>query len=238
MKKINTFIVEDEIEQQKETTKFLNQFSKDTGECIFNITCYSSSLEFLETYHNDAELIFLDIRMPGINGMDVAKEIRKKDSLVTIVFITSLAQYAINGYEVQAEDYILKPIKYSEFKMKLFKIIRNVSSKDGKYMTIILSSGIVKLPYSNIVYLETSFHNVLIHDNDGVVHKKRVAMKEIEEELDDPSFLRINSSFLVNMDYCKSIDHDTMNLFDGTSLKISRPRIAEVTKVFSKYKKI
>jgi two-component system, LytTR family, response regulator LytT len=237
MKKINTFIIEDEVEQQELTKQYLERYSKETGECIFNITCHTSPMEFLESYHNEAELIFLDIRMPGINGMDVAREIRKRDSLVTIVFITSLAQYAIDGYSVQAEDYILKPISYSEFNLKLYRILKNVSSKNGKYMTIILNSGIVKLPYTSIVYLETAFHNVLIHDNDGVVHKKHISMKEVEEELKDACFLRINSSYLVNLDYAKQIDHDTLILFDGTQLKISRPRVSEVGRVFTEYKK-
>ncbi len=237
MKLINTRIIEDETEQQEEIIRFLNEFSQETKECIFKIKSYSSPLEFLEEYQNEAELIFLDIRMPGINGMDVAKEIRKKDSLVTIVFITSLQQYAINGYEVNAEDYILKPIHYPEFKMKLFRIIKSVSSKDGSYMTIILNSGIVKIPYSSIVFVETSFHNVLIHDYDGATHKKHISMKEAEEELSAPNFLRINSSYLVNLDYCREIDHDSMILFDGTSLKISRPRITDVIGAFARYKK-
>lgn len=235
MKQIKTIILEDEKEQQDQTMEFLRRFSDETGSCQFQVRCFSSGLEFLEKYHNDADLIFLDIRMPGMTGMEVAKEIRKTDTKSTIIFITSLSQYAIEGYSVNAVDYILKPISYPEFKLKMSRIVSNITLKDSQSMTIANEDGLVRLLVSSIMYVETNLHNVIIYDNEGKKYKKHASMHDIEDTIHSENFLRINSSYLVNLDYVDSLKKGFVILRNGTELKISRPRLKEVQEAFMKY---
>jgi two-component system response regulator LytT len=237
MQIIKTIILEDEAAQQKQTEEFLQKFSAENGNVSFDVSAFSAPMEFLETYRYDADLIFLDIRMPGISGMDVAKEIRKNDSGVTIVFITSLAQYAIEGYSVQAEDYILKPLKYSEFKLKMTRIIPKIDSSSGKTITFASEKGIFKLNSDDITFIETMRHNLDYHTNDKKVYRRHLSMRECEKELEDYHFLRINQAYLVNLAYADSIVKGSMILKSGEELKISRPRMSSVLKTFEEYSK-
>ena len=200
MDMIKVVILEDDREQAELTESFLKQYAQ-TGNCLFDVKSFDSPLEFLETYRYDADLIFLDIRMPGMTGMDVAKEIRKKDDSVTLIFITSLTQYAIEGYSVNAEDYIIKPINYPEFQIKL------------------------------------NLHRLFFHDNEGFTYVQHQSMKDCEEEFKNTDFLRINSSYMVNLRYASNIQAGDMILNDGTRLKISRPRMNDVQKTFLEFKK-
>lgn len=234
MENINVIILEDEIEYSKVTIEFLKRYQQENDAYSFSIREYQSPLEFLETYKYDADLIFLDIKMPGISGMSVAKEIRKKDSDVMLIFITSLSQFAIEGYSVSAEDYIVKPLVYSEFKLKLKKSLSHINLDKGKSVLFINGTNIQKLSISSITYIETDFHHLIYHDNEGFTYRKILSMKECEDELNDPSFLRINSSYMVNLKYCKEIENSDMILVDNTRLKISRPRLKQVQQIFKK----
>ncbi len=236
MDMIRVVILEDDQTQVDLTKKFLEQYSQ-TENCVFHVQSYNSPLEFLETYEYDADLIFLDIRMPGLTGMAVAREIRKKDESVTIIFITSLTQYAIEGYEVNAEDYIVKPINYPEFKIKLNRCLSRITLKNSRTVTFVTNDSIIKLSMDSITYIETDLHRLIFHDNESFTYVKHQSMKECEEEFKDTDFLRINSSYLVNLRYANNIQGGDMILSDGTRLKISRPRMNQVVKAFLDFKK-
>lgn len=236
MELIKAIVLEDEKEQSDQTIAFLNQYASETKKCSFDIHAFSSPMEFLCAYKHDADLLFLDIRMPGMTGMDVAKEIRKKDPEVMIIFITSLTQYAVEGYSVSAEDYILKPLSYPEFKLKMNRALSRIQVKSGKTLMFVDKDGISKISASSIMYVETNLHKLIFHDNEGFTHIRHQAMKECEDELKEFDFIRINSSFLVNLHYASKIADGDMILNDQTKLKISRPRMAEVNELFAKFK--
>ena len=237
MELVKIVILEDEKEHSDKLISFLNQYSQETGKVSFDIRLYEAPLEFMETFRYDADIIFLDIQMPGMTGMDVAHEIRKQDQDVTLIFITALTQYAVEGYSVQAEDYILKPISYPEFKMKMVRSLSRIVLKGGKYLTFINNETIQKVSLDSITYIETDMHRLLFHDNEGFCFVKHQSMKELEEELKGTDFLRINSSYLVNLRYAVNISNGDMLLNDGTRLKISRPRMSEVCSEFAQFKK-
>ena len=114
--------LEDEKPQQELLARFLTKYREANPVFQYSLTIYDRGIQLLTEYHRDADLIFLDIRVPDTKGINVAKEIRKNDEKVMIVFITNLTQYAIDGYSVGAFDYILKPLKYASFEAKLDRI--------------------------------------------------------------------------------------------------------------------
>lgn len=238
MREFNVALVEDEEEQ---AIHLKDLFSKLENEkkYIFHVFEYGSSIEFLETYKSKYDIIFLDIKMPGMNGMDLAKEIRKIDNLVPIIFVTSLAQYAIEGYQVHAVDYVLKPVNYPEFKLKMTRILPTIKEKNKNSLILENEQGVSRINFSSISYVETDGHQVIFHiveDNgNNVIYRKYQSMKKTIEQLKDDMFLQINSCYLVNLYHIKSLSKNSVFLKDDTELLISRPRYASVEKAYLEF---
>lgn len=117
--------------------KYIEKFQVERNDTI-QADVYEASFDFLEEYNSQYDVIFLDIEMPGSDGLKVAHEIRKKDQAVGIIFVTNMAQYAISGYEVNAIDFIVKSVSYYLFSEKLEKAIR--FSKRREQRKILLNS--------------------------------------------------------------------------------------------------
>ena len=128
---INIAIVEDDVGAAEELKQLLADFLSKK-ECAFEIRHFPTADRFLFDYHHEYDLVFLDIEMPGTNGMDAAREIRKTDQTVSIVFVTNMAHFATAGYSVNASDYILKPINRYEFNMKMVRIFNRLCRSDGQ----------------------------------------------------------------------------------------------------------
>ena len=102
----------------------LNHYSEEKG-VNFNIKVYQNGIDLLVGYRSDYDIIFLDVDMPDINGFQTARRIRELDECVILVFVTNLAQYAIEGYKYHAADYIVKPLKYHTFALKMHMILKH-----------------------------------------------------------------------------------------------------------------
>ena len=158
--------------------------------------------------------------MPNSNGMSVAKDIRRLDSQVGIIFLTNLTQYAIKGYEVGALDYMVKPVEYSVFKPKLKRAIGRLSKQEGAYIALNMKSEMRRISVDHIVYVESMGHRAIYHllDEDVTAWE---SMSAVEEKLAKYHFSRCNSSYCVNLRYVESVQgmHVTVK---GSELKISR----------------
>lgn len=151
----------------------------------------------------DIDIIFLDIQIPGMNGIDVAREIRKKDSKVKIFFLTSLIKYAIEGYSVKAERYLIKPLKYGQFEKELATVLKTIEVENDRFFIEKNDNGIFKIMLSDVIYIETIGRNTLIHTtSDNVVSYRN--MKE-HENLLDSCFFRCHRAFIVNLAFVKSV---------------------------------
>ena len=158
----------------------------------------SSGDSFFEQYKMTYDILIFDIDMPGTNGMDTARKIREIDKNVTIIFITNFAQYAINGYEVDAVDYIIKPIGYYDFSMKFYRTVAKAAQKQDNVIKITTADGIRRLRVNTIVYVEILSHYLYFHTVKNV-YKARGNMQEIEQELSKYSFVRIHRSYIINL---------------------------------------
>ena len=114
-------IIEDMDENIAILQTYLNRYGKEHAIQI-QTSSYKDGMHFITDYHPVWDLILLDIEMPLLNGMDTARQIRKADPDVLIIFITCLTQYAIEGYSVRALDYVLKPVQYYAFSAKLNQV--------------------------------------------------------------------------------------------------------------------
>lgn len=128
-------VVDDSKDDAELLCRYIKKFCEDK-EVLLHTSVFYASFDFLEEYHGEYDVIFLDIEMPGSDGLEVAREIRSKDEAVGIVFVTGMAQYAIQGYEVNAIDFMVKPVKYYNFKVKLEKAINFCKKHSGHYILV------------------------------------------------------------------------------------------------------
>ena len=190
-------------------------------------------LNFVEDYDGNLDVIFLDIEMPHMDGMTAAKKIREKDQALGIVFVTNMAQYAIHGYEVNAIDFIVKPVSYYVFTDKLNKAIRFSRLNMEKDFVIQTEDSIIKLTSSQIIYVEKDKNYLVFHTKQGV-YRSRGTISELEQQLSGEGFSECINGCLVNLKYVTKMEKDTVWV-DEVPLPITRRRKKEFKEDFMKY---
>ena len=173
--------------------------------------------------------------MPNIDGMTVAKKIRVIDNRVMLIFTTALAQYAIAGYEVQAFDYILKPLGSEIFEVKLTRALRVLEANSSEeWIDISTKTETRRIPVSQVTYIEVDNHDILIHSKRSVF-RHWGSLREYEQRLCGMHFARCNTCYLVNLKFVQCIQGDRVQVADDM-LSISRSRRKDFLIAFAKYK--
>ena len=222
MSVIRIAIVEDEELYLDKLKMFIEQFRKEKGVSIITSE-FRDGEDITENYQPEYDIILMDIQMSYMDGMTAAKKIREWDSAVIIIFITNMAGFAIQGYEVEALDYILKPLSYDMFSKKMERALRFVSQSDtGEYLLIAMKEYTVKLELSRILYIEARGHQMEYHTADQI-YAVRGRMEELEKNLAEKGFFRSNRGYLVNLYHITSITNDCC-VVGGELLPISRNR--------------
>lgn len=132
-------IVDDEEIERNRLQEYLEKYEEE-NRVVLNVDNFSSGDQLMKNYRLAYDIILFDVDMPGTNGMETAKRIREVDANVVMLFVTNIAQYAIDGYEVEAVDYILKPIAYYDFSMKFKRAVRRAVQKQEVRVSIIQRS--------------------------------------------------------------------------------------------------
>ena len=218
---ITIAIVEDEDSYAEQLQQYIEQYQQESGQ-RFRTARFRDGDEIVEGYTGEHDIILMDIQMKFMDGMSAAEEIRKQDSKVVIMFITNMTNYAIRGYEVDAMDYVLKPVSYFAFSKKLERAIGRISQKSGHPVTINTSEGLVRLDASAIYYIEREAHNLIYHTFSGAL-KERAKMQDAEDKFVPLGFFRSNKGYLVNLEYVDAV-RDGCCIVNGEELLISRAR--------------
>ena len=203
-------IVEDERECQEALIEHLRKYEKEKNEA-FIVRIFNDGIDILDDYSADYDLIFLDIHMKYQDGMTTAKRIREVDADAQIVFITALAQYAIEGYKVNALDFILKPVVYEQLAMTMDKVLA-VTSKYHREKQLLVAEGERKCKISteDILYIEVVGHDMFFHTKDKVYSKHGIPLKTMADELAEYYFAKSGQSQLVNLRYVDEVKKDTV----------------------------
>lgn len=225
-------LVDDTPSDKKLLYKHLCRYAAE-NELEFDITEFSSGLEFLEKYGGGFDIIFMDIDMPHLNGIEAAKRLRQADPMVVLVFVTNMEQYAICGYEVNAIDYLLKPVSWLTFRNKLEKAVRAVPSHAEDSLILPCEDGFVKVPVSGIQYLEKEKNYILYHTAQGEF-RDRGSMTEMTARLGPSHFSRCTSGCLVNLKYVTRVGKDSIWLGE-TCLPLARSQRKSFTSEFLSY---
>lgn len=224
-------VVEDDSAYANQLTDFLERFGKDSNKDIQS-TVFHDGIDIVEDYQPVWDIILLDIEMPLLDGISAAERIRTLDSSVILIFITNMAQYAIKGYEVDAMDFVLKPINYYAFKMKLQKACRILAGRSTASVLIHVGADTRKLLVSSIRYIEVVDHRLIYHSTEGRFETFG-SLKDLETSLGG-NFVRCNHCYLVHLRFVDGIQADNV-LLGQESLKISRTKKKDFMQRLSDY---
>ncbi len=228
-------ILEDDAVQALQIRDYLSQYQQEHAGFQYEAKTYSTGKRLLESYCPDTDLLLLDIQLPDMLGIDVARQIRQRDPRVMIIFVTNLAQYAIEGYSVQAFDYILKPINAFSFSKKLDRAIRVISHAESD-MTLEIRSrnGSRWIAADAVTYIEVRSHEVCIHTQQESI-RQWGTLAQYETMLRPLHFVRCNASFLVNPKYVRTVVKDQVDVARDM-LPISRTFRKDFLNTLAQYK--
>ena len=214
-------IVEDMRETADKLRAYFERFGKEHG-LQFNISAFESAEGLLSRYRPVYDMVLMDIQLPGMNGMDAAFRLRALDATVTLIFVTNMAQFAVKGYEVDAFDFVVKPVAYPMFALKLQRALNKLGNQADQSFMLTLENRAVRIASSQIRYIEVCAHRLIYHTTEGD-YNVRGSLKTVEAKRNPQVFARCNSCYLVNLAHVQSVDGYTA-VVDGEALQISRSR--------------
>ncbi len=217
-----------------------NEESKALGKLLENfgglkVSFFDSGESFLKNYRDfEYDIVFMDIYMGDINGIDTVKKIRKTDNLTPFVFITTSSDHALESYKIGAVGYLEKPIK----KEQLYNFLHLAEALKEK-LSITLNSGKkqVKLRVFDIMYAEQHAHDILLFMSDNRVIKSRGNLDDILPVLSSEHFFRTHKSFIINPAHISSLNSELMifTMENGNNVHISRRYFKEAKNLFEEY---
>lgn len=213
---------------------YCNKYSKQTGVDI-QLVRFNSGEEFLRYYKEfgDLPIVFMDIMMDGLDGIETSQELRNLDSKINIVFLTSVEKYARFGYKVKALNYLMKPLDYKSFANELQEIIEITRKGEDDFLIVKNDDGIFKLSFNQILYLETMNRKVLIHTKEGEIISYR-SLKACAQLLDG-RFFRTHLSYIVNMSCIRTTRKFSLVMDNGDIVPISKSRKRNYNSTFARY---
>lgn len=218
---IRIAIVEDELMYVRQLESFLHQYEEEKKE-TFEITRYSDGEEIVENYKSQFDIILMDVQMRFMDGMTTAEEIRKVDSEVAIIFITNMRQYAIQGYAVDALDYVVKPVSYFAFSQRLGRAVSRLKKRNPHTVMVNIKGGIARIDVADILYVESQGHTLIYHTAGGIMEASGT-MKDVENMLTEFNFCRGNKGYLINLAHVNSV-RDGCAIVREEEIPLSRPR--------------
>lgn len=230
---IRIAIVEDEEEELKQLMSYIELYQKEY-EVPCRVHTFSNGVNFLSDYQGDYDVIFLDIVMPHMLGIDVAEKLRKIDRTTSLIFITKMAKFAIEGYKFNALDYLIKPVKYIDVVYELNQVKKGIERNKNNAFLYDYNGLIALIPFDEIIYVDILDHQVCIH-TERKIYAFRGTLKDVQGKLTTDYFGRCNNCYLVNFSHIKEIENDNILLSNGEMLRISRPRKKEFMDLFSSF---
>ena len=197
---------------------------------LLDVEVFPSADSFLFHYadHKDFDIMLLDIEMPSMSGIELAKKIRLENDAVQIIFITGFIDYIAEGYDVAALHYLMKPLSEDKLSEVLNRAVLKIR-KNEKSLILSISEEMLRIPIYQIKYLEVQQNYVTVHAKKDYTVKKTLG--EFESELDE-RFYRIGRSFIVNLSCIDKITKNSVHLSDGSVIPLPRGQYESLNKAF------
>ena len=229
---IHAAIVEDDEIERARIRECLGYLEESEG-ISFQISEYPTGAAFLGACQPEFDIVFMDIEMPGMDGIETARALRRYDPSAILIFVTNMAQYAISGYEVEALDFILKPVNKYSFAIKVKRAAARVTRRAEEFISVRSEGETRSVQVSSIRYLDVNGHYVVYHTTQGNL-VEYATLKEAYGRLNRTCFVFCNRSCLVNLHYVSSVSKDSVWVGE-TRLDISRPQRKVFLQAVSEY---
>lgn len=198
---------------------------------------YGSGTDFLcEMRGGEYDLVLLDVLMPGISGIQVARELRARDKNVKIIFLSAAPEFAVESYSVEAYHYVLKPVNARQLFDLLDKIADELTEQDGHGFLLKNREGVVRIAYAKLAYVEVINKTIFCHMTDGSVHEQNGALTEFAENFRDrEDFIRTHRSYLVNLSCVQAVEAQFAVMRNEHRVPISRLRRKQVQDAYIRF---
>lgn len=225
-------VVDDQAGERANLNAFLQRFAAER-KLALTVTAFEDGESFLSSYENNYEIVLLDIEMQGIDGMETARRLRERDEKVCLLFVTYLANFAVQGYSVHALDFLVKPVSYENFSLKMDRAVTAADRSRKKEIIVSTVEGDRRIRIDELYYVEVMNHTLLYHTKAGVL-AVRGPIRDCEERLTPYDFARCNKSYLVNMNYVTEIRRSEIRV-GGDLLPIGSTRRQAFLKQLTEY---
>lgn len=217
----NIVIIEDEEAMSNQLVSYFAKFGKDYNES-FSFAIFNNAETFLKNYKKEYSVVLMDINLPGMNGMECVKKLREIDDTVLVIFVTNLSQFAVDGYEVKAFDFVVKPISYYNFSLKLKRALSHLSSLNNYELIISTKDKKYFININQLIYIEIRNHTIIYHLVNEEI-KGSGTLKSLYTNLKKHHFAFCNQCYLVNLAFVKGID-DGFLLINNEKIRIASSR--------------
>lgn len=229
---VNIAIVDDSDADAQSLTGYLEAFEAERHAGL-EVERYRDASSFLKSDTSRFSLVILDIDMPGLSGMEAAHLLRSVDPAIQIMFMTTMPQYALESYEVEAVDYVLKPVAYAAFALKLSKALLRVERASQDVIVVKTAEGVFSLSPWEVTYVESQGHYLVYHTPERTL-RARETMTAAEKRLEPVGFVRCNSYYLVNLRSVSSITGSDVTVGNDV-LRMSRSRRRAFMDAFARF---
>ncbi|MBM6692110.1 response regulator transcription factor [Bifidobacterium pullorum subsp. saeculare] len=229
---ITIALIDDDDADAEVTASMIDRYF-DGDASRYAVTRFADGDSLLRDYKASFDLMFLDVEMPGTDGVTVARRLRVVDDQTVLVFTTKMAQYAVEGYDVDAIGYLLKPLNYYAFSIKMRKAEDIVARRRSVTVPLTVGSETVFVPSADIRYVEVLDHALLYHTGEGI-RKVWASLKDAAETLEPVGFVPVSRYCLVNLEWVRAVHGDDVDV-DGERVRVSRSRRKSLMQALAAY---
>ena len=226
-------ICDDEPVMIKHISSHISKYMETQKNIAFQLSSFSNKKKNIES-SNDFDVIFLDIQMDCPNGMETARKLRQKKNNGLLIFVTVLKEYVFDAFEVQAYDYLLKPLDDSRFKRTMDRILVSLSQRANQTILVQKGNSCEVLLLSGILYCEVLGRKIYIHQNNGNIVDYYDKLADLERRVDG-RFFRCHRSYLVNLDFVCGCSAGRVILSQGDTIPVSRLRERELAQALLRH---
>lgn len=228
-------VCDDDMQELTRISNLLNQYHKNKA-VVLKYDVFHNAIELLEAMRRHTyQILLLDILMPGMSGIQAAHEIREFDDEAKIIFLTSSPEFAVESYSVDAHSYLLKPGTADKLYPVLDKLLLKARRVEES-LPLILPSGVIRLPFSRIEFLEVHNRKLLFHLEDASVREMVGTLSDFEEKLiSRQEFIKVHRSFIVNIEHINRLSAKELTTYAKQTVPISRLQYTQVRERYMKY---